>query len=334
MSAHRSPSSPQRPAASGLPPLGLGLWPAVGIGMQTPAALERVLWHGAGVGVPWVDIAQGEDADVDLAVGRWLAALPEDDRPAVVTKGGVLREGSAQGGGTACVLRPSVLEAQLDAALVALGLEQVDTFLLHHPDETGTPIEDSWSAAVHLMRAGKTSRIGLCGFDLAAVRRCEAIHHVDVCLVRIDPFTLEERLPLLGWCAAHGTEVIAWVPGDASLVFDPAYAGPLAGTSYDRGDRKIERVLALSVSAEVAALAAVRRAASDAGVGSEAVVREWLLSRPGVTGVVVGAESAAQLDRWLASVSFRLSADAARRITEIGERDSSWLRAVDLPVWR
>ena len=310
-------------------PVGLGVWPGDAVGLRRrDAVLERLLWHGAGVGVQWIDTSHSDEGDIEQSLGRWLAALPEDAVPAVMTKGGVLPDGAECGRGTACVLQPSVLQAHLDASLAALGLDAVDTFLLHHPDETGVLIEESWSATASMAAAGKAARIGLCGFELDALRRCEAVRHVDVCMTRVDPFTLDAQLPLLTWCAAKGTDVIAWVAGDESLAFDPAYVGPLAGTQYDAPKRKLERVLSLSVSAEVAALGAVQSLAREAGVTREAVVRAWLLSQPGVTGVVVGAESSAQLDRWLADEAFALSQAAARRIAAAGERCYSGVSTV------
>ena len=292
-------------------PVGLGVWPGDAVGLRRrDAVLERLLWHGAGVGVPWIDTSHSDDGDIEQSLGRWLAAMPEDAVPAIMTKGGVLRDGAEWSRGTACVLQPSVLQAHLDASLTALGLDEVDTFFLHHPDETDVLIEESWSAAASMVAAGKAARIGLCGFDLDALRRCEAVRHVDVCMTRVNPFTLDAQLPLLTFCAAKGTDVIAWVAGDESLAFDPAYAGPLTGTLYDAPAEEAGAGAALSVSAEVAALGAVQSLAREAGVTREAVVRAWLLSQPGVTGVVVGAESSAQLDRWLADEAFDLSTDA------------------------
>lgn len=315
--------------------MGLGIWPRDGVDAQRrQGALERLLWHGAAVGVPWIDIAHDVDAVLARTLGRWMGALPQAERPAVMVKAGVVRADGEPDCETACVLRSSVLEAQLDAALALLGLDAADVFLLHHPDETGTPIEESWSAAASLVAAGKTTRVGLCGFDLGAMRHLEALRHVDVCLVRIDPFALEACLPLLWWCAACETDVIAWVAGDVSMAFDPAYAGPLVGTSYDRGDRKLERVLSLSVPAEVAAIDAIRRTAREDGVSPEAVVRGWLLSQPGVTGVVVGAESGAQLDGWFADRDYELTMEAERRITRTGAQASSRLSLLGLSVAR
>jgi aryl-alcohol dehydrogenase-like predicted oxidoreductase len=311
--------------------VGLGLWPddESPYRQEGAGATERLLWHAAGVPVAWIDTSHaGDDGRRERAVGRWLAALPADSRPAVMTKGGIVADGSVGAGHCISALHPSVLEAHLDASLRAFGIEAVDAYLLHYPDETGVPIEVSWEAVAGLVADGRARRAGLCAFDVDAVRRCEAVRHVDLCMTRLDPFNLDAQLPLLEWCEQTGTDVVVWTPGDESRVFDPSYSGPLSRTPYDRPTVKLDRLLASNLAAEMNALAVVRDVALKAGVEPEGVVCAWLLAQPGVTGVTVGAERGAQLDRWSSGADITLCAADLERVTRTRDMALSSLSRV------
>jgi aryl-alcohol dehydrogenase-like predicted oxidoreductase len=308
-----SPPSPER--------IGLGVWPddEALLLRKGAADLERLLWHAA-ASVAWIDTSHAcDDARLERVVGRWLAALPPDSRPAVMTKGGIVADGPAGAGRCISALHPSVLRAHLDASLTALGLEAVDAYLLHYPDETGVPVEVSWETAAELVAEGRARRAGLCGFDAGAARRCEAVRHVDVCMTRLDPFRLESLLPLLEWCEENGTDVVVWTAGDESRAFDPSYSGPLARTPYERSTVKLDRLLESDLAAEMSALGVVHDVARKEGVGPEGVIAAWLLAQPGVTGIAVGAVNGAQLDRWSSGARAGLDADDLERVSRTRE---------------
>jgi len=315
--------------------LGLGAWPESPgrVRRSRAGALERLLWHAVGVGVDWVDTAHAYEGGVDEhALGRCLATMPEEARPAVMSKGGIVADGSEGYRRGTAVLRPSVLSAQLDESLRRLGLDALDTYLLHYPDETGVPIEESWREVAALAEQGKMARCGLCAFDLEHVRRCEALRHVDVCLTRLTPLDLGRSRPLLEWCATHGTTVVVWVCGDVGRLLDPSYAGPLASTPYDHTRRRLERLASASLAAEMVVTTAMSEAGRASGLHLEAVAAAWILAQPGVAGLTVGASTGAQLDRWGSGLGAELSFEDVERITKAGEMAVATRRRVSHPV--
>ena len=302
--------------------IGLGLWPSDEplLGSDRATGFERLLWHAAGRGVTWFDTGHtcGDDS-LEREVGRWLADLSPDERPALFTKGGVVADGTFSDGHCLSALLPSVLRAHLDATLLALRVDAVDAFFLHYPDETGVPVEASWGAVADMVAEGKVRRAGLCAFGLDAVRACESMRHVDLLMSRVDPLRLQSQTQCLEWCEERGTQVIAWVPGEESRVFDPSYSGPLVRTPYTRSGARLQRLLSASVAAEMTALAAVRDVARKTAMSFEGVAAGWLLAQPGVTGIAVGAQSSVQLDRWLAVDGAPLDHEDVERISLAGE---------------
>jgi aryl-alcohol dehydrogenase-like predicted oxidoreductase len=299
--------------------VGLGVWPDAPAGVERDRAgsLERLLWHAAGIGVDWVDTANVYDGAVgEEALGRCIAAMPDDARPALMTKGGIVAGGVGAFPRAAAVLRPSVLCTQLDESLRRLCHDAVDTYLLHHPDETGVPVEESWGEVAALAEEGKTVRCGLCAFSLDQLRRCEAMRHVDVYLARLNPVDLEVSRPLLEWCETHGTDVVAWTGSDVGRLFDPSYAGPLARTPYDQVRQRLERLAAADLAAEMMATSVLRDVARRTGLQLEAVAAAWILAQPGVVALDVGASRGAHLDRWVSGGTADLSADDVELITQ------------------
>jgi diketogulonate reductase-like aldo/keto reductase len=53
----------------------------------------------------------------------------------------------------------------------AIGVERIDLYQFHWPDETGTPVEDSWRDMVRLVEQGKVRLAGVSNFDVRLLKR-------------------------------------------------------------------------------------------------------------------------------------------------------------------
>jgi aryl-alcohol dehydrogenase-like predicted oxidoreductase len=204
------------------------------------------------------------------------------------------------------VLRPAVLRAQLDESLRRLGVDEVDTYLLHHPDESGIPIEESWGMIAELIDEGKARYGGLCGFDLSELRRCEGVRHVDVFEGRLTPLNADSALPIARACEEQGTDFVAWGPCATGRLLDPTFSGPLAGSPFDHPRRRLRRLAAADIVAETASANAMYGVARHHGLPAEAVAAAWMLAQPGVTAVAVGVARPSQLDRWVQGIVMEL----------------------------
>ena len=52
-------------------------------------------------------------------------------------------------------LAPDSIRRECEASLRRLGIERIDLYQFHWPDETGVPVEDSWHTMVQLVEEGK-----------------------------------------------------------------------------------------------------------------------------------------------------------------------------------
>jgi aryl-alcohol dehydrogenase-like predicted oxidoreductase len=71
----------------------------------------------------------------------------------------------------------------------------------------------------------------------------------------------------------------------------------------------------------------MRPIADARGVSCARVTIAWLLSRPGVTTVVLGAKNVAQLDDTIAASSFTLAPEEIARLDEVSAFEP------DYPTW-
>src|SRR5712672_1697272 len=176
--------------------IGGGGW-AFGWGPQDDSASIATMRYALELGVNWIDTAAvyglGHSEEV---VGRLLRELPSSQLPFIFTKCGLVWDKLNPMAEPKRVLRPESIRAECEASLRRLGVERIDLYQFHWPDETGVPVEDSWGAMAQLVEEGKVRLAGVSNFNVDLLERCEKIRHVDslqppFSLIRRDAATRE-----------------------------------------------------------------------------------------------------------------------------------------------
>jgi aryl-alcohol dehydrogenase-like predicted oxidoreductase len=305
--------------------VGLGAWAIGGDwlrgwGPQDDGDSVAAIRHAVELGVNWVDTAAvygfGHSEEV---VGRALREIPMDDRPYVFTKGGVIRDPS-QPDGTVRNLRPFVIRQEVESSLARLGVDRIDLYQFHWPDEVGTLIEDSWVEMARLVDEGKVRYAGVCNFDVDLLERAESIRHVDslqppFSLIRRDSGGVE-----IPWAAEHGTGVIVYSPMQSGILTDSFSAERVAQMADTDWRRQAPNFTEPALSRNVALRDALRPIAERHDTTVSAVAIGWVLAWPGVTGAIVGARSAEQVDGWIGGGSIRLTEDDLAEIATAATR--------------
>ena len=70
------------------------------------------------------------------------------------------------------------MRKECEASLRRLGVERIDLYQFHWPDQTGTPVEDSWAEMGRSSKKGKVRAAGVSNFDVGLLDRCERMRHV------------------------------------------------------------------------------------------------------------------------------------------------------------
>jgi 1-deoxyxylulose-5-phosphate synthase len=295
------------------------------------ASAHEILDRATEAGIDFIDTADiypsVECAGVGEAiVGRWLAASKgRRERFIVATKGGG-RTGPAawdRGGSRKHLL------AAIDVSLTRLRTDYVDLYQLHM-DDPDTPLDETLEALDTIVRSGKARYIGVS--NIMAYRLARALGRADVLrtarYVSVQPrynllFRQIER-ELLPLAAEEQLAVIPYNPLAGGLLtgkyrFD---AEPQAGryaTATGSGAATYQaRYWSEQAFATVERLSAI---AVGAGLPLAQLALSWVLARPAVTSVLIGASRPDQLTATLAAADTTLSDDI--RVT-LDEATHAW----------
>jgi aryl-alcohol dehydrogenase-like predicted oxidoreductase len=248
-------------------------------------------------------------------VGRWLASRPgAADRIVLATKGRF-----PMGSGPNDVgLSRRHLDRALDDSLRRLGVDTVDLYQVHAWDPH-TPIDETLRFLDDAVTRGKIRYAGLSNFTGWQVQKT-----VDVADHRgwTRPVTLQPQYNLLAreveWeivpaCLSEGLGLLPWSPlGGGWLTGkysrDTAPTGPTRlGEDPERGVEAYDR--RNRVERTWAVIEAVRAVAEARGASMAQVAIAWLVDRPGVSSVILGARTLEQLGDTLAAAGLHLSAE-------------------------
>jgi len=287
--------------------VGGGGW-AFGWGPQNDEDSAKAIVYAVDRGVNWIDTAAvyglGHSEEV---VGRALAQIPAGDRPFVFTKCGLIWDEANRMAPARRVLAPASIRVECEASLRRLGVEQIDLYQFHWPDESGVPVEESWGEMARLAAEGKVRAIGVSNFYVSLLERCEAIHHVDSVQ---PPFSMIRRgaaSDLLPWAASHGTGVIVYSPMASGILTSSFSRGRVAAMSQEDWRRGSDGFNEPALTLNLALRDAIRPIAARLGTSVSAVAVAWALAWPGVSGAIVGARNAEQVDGWLPAGSLHLA---------------------------
>ena len=287
--------------------LGGGDW-AHGWGPQDDNDSMLAIRHAVERGVNWIDTAAiyglGHSEEV---VGRLLRELPLSERPMVFTKCGQAWDDSNRMAEPRRTLKPESIRKECDASLRRLGVERIDLYQFHWPDESGTPVEDSWGEMARLVEQGKVRMAGVSNFDVSLLERCEAVMHVDSLQ---PPFSLIHRDAAareIPWCAEHGTGVICYSPMQSGLLTDSFSADKVAKLAVDDWRRRNPEFQEPNLSRNLALRDSLRPIAQRHNTTVSAVAVAWVTAWPGVTAAIVGARFPQQVDGWIGAARLDLT---------------------------
>jgi aryl-alcohol dehydrogenase-like predicted oxidoreductase len=322
-----TPTLPTRPlGTSGLTItlVGFGAWAigggdwAFGWGPQDDEDSLAAMRHALERGINWIDTAAvyGLGHSEEL-VGRLLRELPAGRRPLVFTKCGLAWDERDRMKDARRILTPESIRKECDASLRRLGVERIDLYQFHWPDEIGTPVEDSWGTMVELVEAGKVRAIGVSNFDVDLLSRCERVRHVDSSQ---PPFSLIRRdaaADVIPWCAAHRTGVIGYSPMQSGILTERFSAERVASLAADDWRRRSPEFKSPRLERNLALRDALHPIARRHGTTVSAVAIAWTLAWPGVTGAIVGARSSEQVDGWVGAATLRLTDEDLDEIARV-----------------
>ncbi|RCW45937.1 aryl-alcohol dehydrogenase-like predicted oxidoreductase [Halopolyspora algeriensis] len=268
--------------------------------------------HARDLGVNFFDTAQAYGFGRSEGVlGRALADELKRDRDALViaTKGGVNPGAERSRDASRDFLRSGV-----EQSLRALGIDHIDLYQVHWPDEQ-TPAEETAEALQELVDEGKIRHVGVSNYDVAHMTEFEHTRPVETLQPPYHLFRRGIEQEVLPYTRQHNIGV---------LVYSPLASGLLTGTmnaettfaeddwrahsSAFRGETLRRNLAVVEQLSEFAALRGIT-------VGQLAIA--WTLAQPGVHAAIVGARSSRNIEDSLTAADVRLSDDDLAEIERI-----------------
>jgi aryl-alcohol dehydrogenase-like predicted oxidoreductase len=221
------------------------------------------------------------------------------------------------------------LLGQIDASLERLGLDHVDLYQVHAWDPL-TPIEETLRALEDIVRSGRARYIGVSNWaawhvmkalGIAERRGFDKIVSVQAYYTVAGRDLEREIVPLL---ESEGLGLLVWSPLAGGLL-----SGKYRRGTSDEGEGRRARFDFPPVNLERAhsLIEAMAPMAERRGGSIAQIALAWLLHRPAVTSVIIGAKRADQLADNIAACQAELTGG------EIAELDRLSALPGEYPGW-
>ncbi|KKZ74686.1 aldo/keto reductase [Streptomyces showdoensis] len=293
-------------------------------GPQTDEATSHAIMDTAlDAGLNFFDTANvygwGDDKGrTEEIIGSWFAKDPAHrDKVVLATKvyGNMGPDGAAWPNHDK--LSALNIRRAVDASLKRLGTDYIDVYQFHHVDRL-TPFEEIWQAIDVLVRQGKILYAGSSNFpgykiaqaNETAARRGSVGLVSEQCLYNL--YERRAEMEVIPAAQEYGLGVIPWSPLHGGLL------GGVIRKEVEGGRRATGR--AAEVLADPVARARLQAyedllAKHGADPGETALA--WLLTRPGVTGPIIGPRTPEQLQGALRALEAELGEELLAGLDEV-----------------
>ena len=295
--------------------VGLGTWAmggdwAFGWGPQDDAQSIEAIRRGVECGINWIDTAPiYGTGHSEKVVAQALQDFGEADRPLVFTKVSMVWD---EDGNIGHSLKADSIRDEVEASLQRLQIDVLDLCQVHWPSfPPGGPdpdLEEAWTTLAEIREQGKVRHIGVSNFDVSQLKRAQAI--VPITSLQ-PPYSMLMRAiedEILPFCQQHSIGVIAYSPmhnGMLSGSMTRERVAALPDSDWRRNVNLAFQEPHLTRNLELVEL--LRGIGDRHGRTAAEVAIAWTLRHPAVTGAIVGARHAGQVDGFAGALEFRLS---------------------------
>ncbi len=286
-----------------LPAISLGLWHNFGFVDSTQNARE-ILRCAFDLGITHFDLANNYGPPYGSAEENFGQLFKKDFKPYrdelfIASKAGFdMWPGPYGNNGSR-----KYLISSLDQSLKRMGLDYVDIFYHHTPDAE-TPLEETMGALSDIVRQGKALYVGISNYQPEeTVEASKLLREMKV------PFILHQaRYSIFDRWVEDGLLETLGNEGLGCIAFSPLAQGMLTNkyvNGIPEGSRAAKDFTYLdkeAVNKNLEKIKNLAEIASQRGQKLSQMAIAWLLNRPNVASVLIGASSANQLKENIAAL--------------------------------
>jgi len=192
-----------------IPQLGLGVW------QVDPAITARVVSDAIEVGYRSIDTAEGYQNEEGVGEAIKRAGVPRSE---------LFITSKLRNGGHA---RDLALKS-FDDSMKALGLEQLDMFLIHWPVPSQGKFVEAWKTLVELKTQGRIRSIGVSNFNLDHLERIIGETGETPVVNQIELHPRFQQRDKRDFHKQHNIAIESWSPLGSGRMLDDATVGAIA----------------------------------------------------------------------------------------------------------
>lgn len=280
-----------------LPPLALGMWHNFGT-HDDYENMKNMCFTAFDNGITHFDLANNygpEPGSAEVNTGKIIREEfgAHRDELVISTKAGYeMWDGPYGNWGSR-----KYLIASLDQSLKRMGLDYVDIFY-HHRMDKDTPLEETMEALSQIVKSGKALYVGLSNYDGATLIKAEKILRDLYCpfIINQNKYSILDRTVekngLLTTSYELGKGVICFSPLAQGMLTDKYLKDIPADSRVVRDGRFLKVDNILNNREHLLQLNAI---ATEAGLKLSEMAICWLLNKPEVTTVLIGASRPEQI---------------------------------------
>jgi aryl-alcohol dehydrogenase-like predicted oxidoreductase len=288
-------------------PVGFGAWAIGGSGWefgwgeQDDQASIDAIHRALELGINWIDTAavygMGHSEEV---VARALQSW-SGPRPYVFTKCGLRWD---EQGYVHRDLQAVSIRRECEDSLRRLKVDAIDLYQIHWPTDN---LEEGWSTMAQLQKEGKVRWIGVSNFSVEELHRAQKIAPVTSLQ---PPYSLVHRAveqEILPYCRSNGIGVIVYSPMASGLLtgaMTRERAASLPASDWRSRDVEFKDP---RLSRNLALVERLREVGERVQRPPGQVAIAWTLRNPAVTGAIVGARNAKQVEGNVDAATLRLT---------------------------
>lgn len=304
-------------------PIGVGAWAIGGGGWEfgwgpqedkdSLAAIHEALDRG----INWIDTAAAYGLGHSERVVS-LALKGRTKRPYIFTKCALTWNEQGQIGHT---LKAQSIRREVENSLRRLDVDVIDLYQIHWPDPD-EDIEEGWTEMVRLKEEGKVGYIGVSNFNVAQMKRAQAIAPITSLQPQYSILSRDVEQEILPYARNNNIGVIVYSPMYSGLLTGAMTRARIEQLAPDDWRRRNPNFQEPLLSRNLRVVELLRNIGERYEVSPGEVAIAWTLRNPAVTAAIVGVRTPQQVRGIVGAAEFRLGALEATQI-ELALRDKT-----------
>ena len=296
-------------------PIGLGTWAIGGDGVfgwgpQDDAKSIAAIRRSVERGINWLDTApiygMGHSERV---VAQALDEIGSANRPLVFTKCGLTWDDDKN---VIHDITEASIRREVEDSLRRLQIDVIDLYQIHWPafppGADAPDIEEAWSTLADLKEQGRVRAIGVSNFDAAQIERAKKMAPIASLQPPYSALMRQIEDEILPYCLDNNIGTIAYSPMHNGMLTGTMTRERVEAMPESDWRKQVNPAFKEPLLTKSLEFVEVLRGIADrhsCPVGEVAIA--WTLRLPAVTGAIVGARDAGQVDGFIGAMDFRLS---------------------------